>query len=94
MEKITKEEVLKIAELSRIEISDDEIEPIVKQLQDVLSYAQRVKEVAIDVREPLRKNVNIMREDVVIKTDSETILRQAPDREDNFFVVPIILNNK
>ena len=91
---ITKEEILKLAFLSRIKIDDDEIDSIVKQLQDVLSYAQRVKEVSSDVKEQSNKHFNIMREDIAIKTESSILLEQAPQEEDDFFVVPKILDNK
>ena len=94
MTKITKEEILRLAFLSRIEIEDDEVEPIRQQLQDVLSYAQKVKEVVADIDNKLDNPSNVMREDVDGKTSPEKILEQAPEREDDFFVVPRILSNK
>ena len=94
MTKISKEEVLKIAEISHISIREDEIELMIKHLEGVLSYAERVQEVAADIeKEPSNKNVNVFREDVVIKTDPETILCQAPERAQNYFVVPVMIEN-
>jgi len=94
MTKISREEVLKIAQISSLDIRDDEIEGLLNQLQEVLSYAERVTEVAADIKEPSTKNVNFFREDVVIKTDPELILSRAPEREGDYFVVPQILDNK
>lgn len=94
MAKVTKEEVLKIAEISRLDIHENEIEAIVKQLTDVLNYAESVKEAAADVQEPKTKNVNEFREDVVVRTDAQEILAEAPEREEDFFVVPAILDDK
>lgn len=94
MAKITRDEVLKLAELSKINIQENEIETILKQLEDVLSYAERVKEIAADVEIPSHKNVNVFRPDFVIKTDSKEILAQAPESQDNFFIVPKIIENK
>lgn len=94
MAKITREEVLKLAELSKIEIKENEIDSIMKQLQDVLSYAQCVKEIAADIEIFSNKNVNVFREDVIQRTDSKEILAQAPETQDNFFIVPKILENK
>ena len=91
MTKITREEVLRIAQLAHLEVKEDEIAPLIKQLEDVLTYAQRVKEVVADAQEQCTKNVNTFRDDVVIKTDSEAILAQAPSREGNYFVLPMIL---
>lgn len=91
---ITREEVLKIAHMSRIEVRDDEVEALMQQLQGVLNYAQRVMEIAAEIEEPVSKNINVFREDMVIPTDPELILQQAPDREGNFFVVPAILEQE
>jgi aspartyl-tRNA(Asn)/glutamyl-tRNA(Gln) amidotransferase subunit C len=91
--KITREEVLKIAEISKIKILEVEIENVIKHLESVLSYAERVQEIVADQDEPSNKNINVIREDVIINTDSEPILRQAPESEDNYFVVPKILND-
>lgn len=91
---ITKDEVLKIARISRLDIHEDEVEPLMKQLDSVLSYAERVKEIAVEVQEPSVKNINVFREDMVIKTDAEISLAQAPAREENFYVVPAILEQK
>jgi len=92
---ITKEEILKIAKISKIEIREDEIEGLMQQLQEVLNYAECVKKVAGELMDqPSNKNVNFFREDVVVKTDSEKILKQSPEREGDYFVVPKILDSK
>ena len=91
--KISKEEVLKIAHISSLDLHDDEIPALVKQLQDVLTYAERVTQVAADTQEPSVKKVNVFREDVVIKSDPEEILSCAPEREQDYFVVPAVLES-
>jgi len=93
MVKITKEEVLKIAHLSKIAVNEQEVENIVRQLQDVLSYAERVQDIAKEVDIPTSKNINVDRQDVVISSDPKKILEQAPQAEDGYFVVPKILDN-
>jgi aspartyl-tRNA(Asn)/glutamyl-tRNA(Gln) amidotransferase subunit C len=95
MTKITKEELVKIAHISQLRLYEEEIPSLIKQIQDLLTYAERVKEVADDTQLPSDKNSNVVREDVVVRTDPEPLLDQAPEREDDFFVVPkIIENNK
>ncbi|KKP27951.1 MAG: Aspartyl/glutamyl-tRNA(Asn/Gln) amidotransferase subunit C [candidate division TM6 bacterium GW2011_GWF2_30_66] len=96
MIKISKEEVLKIAEMARISIHESEIEEIQSKLELVLSYAERVQKVAedFDVSAQSNKCVNIFRQDIVAKTDPEPILEQAVCREENYFVVPVIIENK
>ena len=91
MAKITREEVIRLANISRIRIHEDEIEGVLDQLKAVLSYAERVSEISEDVEIPSSKSVNVYREDVKVKTDPQPILNQAPQEEDDFFVVLPIL---
>jgi aspartyl-tRNA(Asn)/glutamyl-tRNA(Gln) amidotransferase subunit C len=91
MDKITKEEALKIASFTKLTIADNEIDSIVEQLQNVLAYAARVQDMAKDLDIPTTKNINRQREDVIVSFDSKKILDQAPDAQDNYFVVPKIL---
>ena len=93
MVNITKEEVLKIAQLSKIEIKEQDVEKIVRQFQDILNYAERVQDIAKEVDIPRSKNINVDREDVIVSSDPAKILAQAPQAEDNYFVVPKILDN-
>ncbi len=91
MIKISREEVLHIASLSRIEISEDEIPGLIKNLEEVLTYAARVQEIASGTQESSAKNVNVFRDDIAIPTDPKPILANAPKREENYFVVPVVL---
>jgi len=93
MAKISREEVLKIARMSHLELHEDEIPALIKQLDDVLSYAERVKEVTAHVEEPSSRNVNVFREDVATPSNAESILAQAPEREGSYVIVPTILEH-
>ena len=39
------------------------------------------------------KNVNVMKDDLVIPSDPEPLLSLAPQREENYYVVPTILKS-
>jgi len=93
MTQITKQEIEKIARLSHIELTDDEIINAMKHLEAVLSYAARVQDIAQDINIITPKNNNIERDDIIIPTDPQPILTQAPEREGNFFVVPVIIES-
>jgi aspartyl-tRNA(Asn)/glutamyl-tRNA(Gln) amidotransferase subunit C len=97
MIKLSREEVYKIAEISKLELQESEIDHLVKQLEDVLSYAKRVTEIAagtnIDIGELLAKPVNITRPDEIIPTNSADILAQAPQELENYFVVPTVIES-
>lgn len=92
MVKITREEVLKLAGISRISLREDEVDELIVQLESVLEYAEMVGEISGDVEIPSSKNVNVFREDAVVRTDPKPILEQAPDGEDDYFVVLPILD--
>lgn len=91
---ITRDEVLKIAKMSRITIHEDEIEPLIKHLESVLAYAARVGQVATYDQAPLPQNVNVFREDVAIPFNAERIKQEAPEIEEDYFVVPAILDQE
>lgn len=91
MTKISKEEILKIARLSKIELPKGEIEVMSKQLQDVLTYARRVCDIAAEITLSPQKNINVFREDVIAPNDAPLIMAQAPESMQNYFVVPIVL---
>lgn len=92
MIKISKEELLKIAQISQLKLYDHEIESLIQQLQGVLTYAERVQQVVSEVEYPANKQVNVMREDVVISSDNEVLLEDAPEHEEGYFVVPKIID--
>lgn len=94
MTKITKQELLKIAQISQLRLDEDEIMPLIKQIDDLLTYAQRVQEVVGEAEIPSNKNLNVLRQDLVVRTDSQQILQQAPEQEQDYFVVPKIIENK
>ncbi len=95
MHKITKEELISLAHLSRLQLTEHEVNELLGQIDEVLHYALRVKDLAQKSGQlesnPLQ-NYNVFREDVVIKTDPKPILAQAPETDQNYFVVPVILD--
>lgn len=88
---ITKEEVLKIAHMSRIAIHEDEIDSLVNQLESVLSYAQCVTKISA-IQEQVVQNKNIFRDDVVQITPAEPLLARGPQVQEHYFVVPAVLD--
>lgn len=94
MSKISIQDVKNIAEMTRLHIDERELESVRKQLDDVLTYAERVQQIAKDIEIPSNKNINHDREDSVIMSSVEDILAQAPQQEDNYFVVPKIVDSE
>lgn len=95
MIKITREEVFKLGQISNISISEEEIPALIHKLSAVLSYAVYLKDVAAQHQgaASLPVQSNITRSDHAIPSDPEPLLQLAPAREENFYVVPMILKN-
>lgn len=94
MEIISAQEILKLAKISQIAVDDNEIEKLVAELSAVLQYASSLKKIVRDVNtDQIYKNINVTRQDVVIRTDPYPILAQAPVKEENYFVVPSIIKH-
>jgi aspartyl/glutamyl-tRNA(Asn/Gln) amidotransferase C subunit len=91
MAEISKKEILKVARLSKILLPEDAIEIMGMQLNDVLTYAHRVCDIAAEIILSPPKNINVFREDVVAPNDAQLIMNQAPESMQNYFVVPIVL---
>lgn len=94
MAHITQEELLKLARISQLKLEESEIAPLLKHVESILQYAQCVQEVAASGVFDEHQQINVLREDVVIKTDPEPLLALAPEREAHFFVVPKIIESK
>jgi len=91
MTKVTKQELNKLAELGCMYLEKREIIALNEQIEDVLSYAERVNEIAQDVDLSLTKNANVFREDVIDTTLSKVLMTEAPLTEENYFVVPMVI---
>lgn len=87
--------VRKIAHLARIKVSDEEAKALESELSSILDWVEQLNEVDTDSVEPMTSAVETamkMREDVV--TDggyANRITRNAPMSDDNFFVVPKVV---
>ncbi|MFH1461719.1 MAG: Asp-tRNA(Asn)/Glu-tRNA(Gln) amidotransferase subunit GatC [bacterium] len=87
-----KEELLKLADLSALKLYDDEIDDFVDQIKKLLDYTNELEQVELSTQSAPTININVFRQDVTIKFDSTSLLNQAPQEKDGFFVVPKILN--
>ena len=87
--------VRKIAHLARIKVTDEEAKALESELSSILDWVEQLNEVDTDNVEPMTSAVETamkMREDVV--TDggyASRITRNAPMSDDNFFVVPKVV---
>jgi len=93
--KITKEDVKHVAKLARLRFTDEEIAPFTEQLNDILEYFEKLKNVDTSHVNPSTHAVNLtnaFREDVVKDSiPTEKALKNAPDTEKTYYKVPKII---
>ena len=92
MADLTREDVLKLARLARLDISDDEVEVFQKELNEVLEYVKQLDSVDVTGLEPTSQITgltNIMREDEVIDygVSPKALLALAPKKQDGHIKV-------
>jgi aspartyl-tRNA(Asn)/glutamyl-tRNA(Gln) amidotransferase subunit C len=92
---LTRTEVEKIALLSRLLLSEDELQRITVQLGGILGYMDLLGEVDTTGVEPMahaRDLSNVLRDDVVRPSlDREQALANAPHRDEECYLVPAVL---
>lgn len=87
MTTLTREDVLKLARLSRLSLTDEEVDEYLKELQSVLQYVEQLQDVDVSGLEPTSQVTgltNVMREDSVkdYGVSREDLLRLAPNAQD------------
>nr|WP_317412384.1 Asp-tRNA(Asn)/Glu-tRNA(Gln) amidotransferase subunit GatC [uncultured Solibaculum sp.] len=89
---ITPEIVDYVAQLSRLELSEEEKKQAEKDLGDILSYMDKLSELDTEQVEPMSHTLpvnNVMREDVCRPSaHREELLQNAPQKKDGCYQVP------
>jgi aspartyl-tRNA(Asn)/glutamyl-tRNA(Gln) amidotransferase subunit C len=89
---IDREQVLHVARLARLRLSDEEVQTMTGELSKVLDHIEKISELDLEGVEPTSHVVeleNVLREDVPRPSLSrEKALDQAPDSDDTGFRVP------
>jgi len=93
---ITRDDVLHLAQLSSLQLSEEEITSLEQDLGNILGYVEQLSELDTTGVEPTYQVTdleNVMREDVVqtAAVDREALLALAPDQEKQQIKVPKVL---
>ena len=84
-----------IADLACLKIREDEIEEYIRNLQDILNYANIVDSAPIeglDTSIGALENYNVFRKDEIkVFEDNKALLQNSPEEEDNMFKIPQVL---
>lgn len=94
---ITREELLKLAALARLRLDEAEIPRFQKDIAEMLEYVRLLEEVdtsQVEADSPVTPSGNVLREDEVQRSlPTEEALKNAPEREGNYFKVPRVVDN-
>jgi aspartyl-tRNA(Asn)/glutamyl-tRNA(Gln) amidotransferase subunit C len=94
---LTKDQLKHLAELAKIEFTEEELESFLKDINQILSYVEEIQKLDLDQFEPMIGGILqklCLREDEIARAESETkelIVEQFPDKEGNFLKTPRII---
>ena len=91
-------EVEKIAELANLKFEAEELEPFVERFQEILDYFAKLQEVSTEGVEPTCHALEtetlatpVRGDEVRTSLPVDSALANAPDRADNYFRVPAVI---
>jgi aspartyl-tRNA(Asn)/glutamyl-tRNA(Gln) amidotransferase subunit C len=89
---VTKDDVRKVARLSRIAVPEDRLETLAEELSGIMGWIEQLNEVDIEGVAPMTSVVAAklpLRDDVVTDGNiQDQVLANAPKSDEGFFVVP------
>ena len=96
--KLDKNTVKRIADLSKLEFTSDETTAILKDMNQMLEFIDKLKELDTTNIDPLihmTEDENILREDDAITGASQQeALKNAPSKDSTYFKIPKVLGKK
>jgi len=97
---MNREEILHLASLSRIRLTDDEIKKLETELPKIIDYVSIVSDIAgedADIAPQVGARYNVLRKDEITNEPgqfTEDLLAEMPDTKDNFLKVKKILQTE
>ncbi len=93
---LTREDVLKLARLARLDLSDEEVEQFTGELTSILGYVEQLQDVDVDDLEPTYQVTglkNVTRKDEIkdYGADQAALLKNAPAIENGHIKVKRVL---
>jgi aspartyl-tRNA(Asn)/glutamyl-tRNA(Gln) amidotransferase subunit C len=89
---LTREDVLKLADIAKLELSETQADALLGDLEKMLGFVDKVRALDLDGVEPLvymTDRENVLRDDVPTEALSHTdALRNAPGADSDYFRVP------
>jgi len=97
MNRISRDQVSKVAKLARLKLNDEQIDNHALQIEKILDYINQLEKIDTDDIACTTRAIevtNVLRSDAKENfKNKEDILNLAPSREDDFFKVPKIIKD-
>ena len=92
---VEKEDILYVAKLAKLNLSEDEMQALIPQMGDIIDFANTISQLDTEGVEPtnhILKVQNVMRKDEVKESYArEDIIRNAPAKEAGCIIVPNVV---
>lgn len=92
---VDKDTVRRIARLARIRVAEERLEPMVAELNGIFQWVEMLNEVKVDgvpaMTSVVAQKLRWRKDEVSDGNVADGLMRNAPDSEENFFVVPKVV---
>lgn len=96
MANISREEIVRIAKLAMLNLTDAEIDTYTQDMQEILSYAEMINQLdTSDTDETIGaiEQKNVFRKDEIVAFENrDALLQNAPTQEEGMFQIPKVIN--
>ena len=93
---ISKDEIIHIAKLANLNLTNEEIDKYTNDMEDILNFANTVNNLNTDNVEGgtgISEKANVFRKDEIEKSyDREELLKNAPSQDEGMFRIPKVIN--
>jgi len=93
---IDKNTVKHISKLARISLDDEKIDSLSKDLSSIIKFIEKLNELKTDETKPLTSIINsslkLRKDEIKDGKIRDQILKNSPEKNDEFFVVPKVID--
>ncbi|MEG0254508.1 MAG: Asp-tRNA(Asn)/Glu-tRNA(Gln) amidotransferase subunit GatC [Vagococcus sp.] len=94
---ISKEEVKRVAHLSKLSVDDNELEMFTTQMGNIIEMVEQLESVdtkGVPFTSNVASEMTVLREDIVIQSETrDELMKNVPESKDGFIKVPAIMDN-
>lgn len=98
---LTEKDARYVADLAHLELTEGELKKLVPQLDSILKYVEKLKELDTTAVEPMAQVTHAAAENAAIRSDasrktfdSATALKNAPEPGPGYFKVPLVIEKE